>query len=175
VKTIVRKSPIRSARRTAAWKRLEDADREEDDGERVSRRPILPHKQVSNERLRNEAAAEAVEREQRGQAHHDPSGAVKRGQRLRFELLTPLDRGRKPGGREQSRCCGERVGEQPPRRRADECDQRAERAGEGRDRVVRAEEAGGLAAGMGQHRLLERGERPRFDDIGRDGARQGRD
>src|SRR6266849_2990867 len=29
-----------------------------------------------------------------------------------------------------------------------------------------------LAAGMGEHRLLERGERPRLDDVGRDRAGQ---
>ena len=40
------------------------------------------------------------------------------------------------------RCGGERVDEQPLRRGADEREQRPERAGERRDRVVGAEEPG---------------------------------
>src|SRR5918995_1127030 len=74
-------------------------------------------------------------------------------------------------GDEQSDAGGERVGEQPLGRAADERDQGAERAGQGRDRVVGAEELRPLLDGGGvrEHRLLERGEGPGLDDLGRDG------
>jgi hypothetical protein len=66
VKTIVRSKPILPARRTAAWKgeRLQDADREEHDRERLRRGVVLACEQIRDEGLRDEAAAEAVEREQ---------------------------------------------------------------------------------------------------------------
>src|ERR687887_254740 len=51
----------------------------------------------------------------------------------------------------------------------------AERAGKRGDGVVGAEQARDVAAGVGEHRLLERGERSRLDHVGRDGAGQGGD
>jgi hypothetical protein len=67
---------------------------------------------------------------------------------------------------------GERVDEQPLGRAADERDKRPERAGERRDRVVGAEQLRSVLDGgcVREHRLLERRERSRFDDLGRDGA-----
>jgi hypothetical protein len=46
--------------------RLQKTDREEDDGERLRRGPVFAREQIGDERLRHKAAAEAVEREQRG-------------------------------------------------------------------------------------------------------------
>ena len=94
------------------------------------------------------------------------------GNGLRVELVAPLDRRGEVSRGEQTGARCERVDEQPLRRGADEREQRPQRAGERRDRVVGAEET---ASGRGrrcvrQHRLLERGERTGLDDVGRDGA-----
>ena len=55
--------------------------------------------------------------------------------------------------------------------------ERTERAREGRDRVVRAEEPGRVVplGRVRKHRLLERGERPRFHDLRRKRSGQGGD
>jgi hypothetical protein len=86
--------------------------------------------------------------------------------------MSELDRRGELRGRDQSCGGGERVGEQPLGRSTDERDQGAERAGQGGDRVVGTEEARWvvLSGRVREHRLLERGERPRLDDLGRDGA-----
>ena len=59
--------------KSAHRERLEDADREEDDRECVGRGVVLAYEQVGDERLRDKAAAEAVEREQCRQPQHDSS------------------------------------------------------------------------------------------------------
>ena len=72
--------------------RLQEADREEDDRQRVRGGVVLAHEQVGDKRLRDEAAAEAVESEQRREAHDDLAGSVQRRQQLLLELVAELDR-----------------------------------------------------------------------------------
>jgi len=108
---------MRAASRTAAWK--ESACRspigEEEERERLRGCVVLAHEQVGDEGLRDEAAAEAVERKESRQSQHDPARAVERRSWLRLELLAPLDRGRECSRSEQTRRRCERVDEQPLR------------------------------------------------------------
>src|SRR5207249_10996407 len=73
--------------------RLQDPDREEDERERVRRGAVLARKQVGDEGLRYEAAAEAVESEQSRQAQDDPAGALQLRPPLRCELAALLNGG----------------------------------------------------------------------------------
>ena len=59
--------------------RLEEADREEEDGERLRRGVVLAGEEVGDEGLGDEAAAEAVEREQAAQPGDDAARAVSGG------------------------------------------------------------------------------------------------
>jgi hypothetical protein len=126
--------------------------------------------EVGDEGLGDEAAAEAVEREQSAQPSDDASRAVERGAWLGCELVASLDRrgqvvdGDEPGSR------GDRVKQQPLWGGADKGDQGACRACESGDRVVGAEEACRVPSlgGVWEHRLLERRERSRFDDVRRE-------
>ena len=97
---------------------------------------------------------------------------MQRRARFLVELTAELDRWRETHGRGDPGRGGDRVGEEPAGRAAGERDQRPERAGERGDGVVEAEQAGGVAAGVRQHRLLERGEWSGLDDVGRDSAGQ---
>ena len=83
--------------------RLHDPDREEDDGERLRRGVELAREQVGDERLRHEAAPEAVEREQARETHDDAAGAVEPWQGLLLELVSTLDCGREARGGEEAR------------------------------------------------------------------------
>src|SRR6266508_6601729 len=56
--------------------RLQDPDREEEDRERLRRGVVLAREEIGDERLGDEAAAEAVEREQRREPRDDAAGAV---------------------------------------------------------------------------------------------------
>ncbi len=162
--------------RTAAWN--ENAWRipiaAEEDGERLGRGVVLPREEVRDERLRDESSAQAVEREQAAEPGDDPARAVERRARLGRQVVSDLDAVREPANRDEPRAGGERVAEEPLRRRPDEREQGAARAGERGDRVVRAEERRRVAAlgGVGQHRLLERRERAGLDDVRGNGAGQ---
>src|SRR5205823_3888314 len=103
---------------------------------------------------------EAVEREQAREAQDGPAGALQLRPSLRGELSSLFDGGRESEGCGEAGGGSERVGEQPVRGGAGEGDQGAERAREGGDRVVVAEQAGRVRPGVGEHCLLERGERP---------------
>ena len=103
VKTIVRSRPIRPASRTATWN--ESAWRmpiaKKTIASVVRRGAVLADEQVRDERLRDEAAAEAVEREERGEPQDDRRASGASGGSARLELVAALDRGREPRRRQQ--------------------------------------------------------------------------
>ncbi len=153
-------------------RRLENPDREEDDPERLGRSAVPAGEQVRDERLRDEAAAEAVQGEERRQSPDVAPRAIQRRPSCSAGFGVMVDAGREVGAREQAGARGQRIGEEPAGRRARDRNQGAGGPGEGRDRVVRPEEAGRVGAGVRKHRLLEGRERAGLDDLGRERAGQ---
>lgn len=143
--------------------RLEDGDGGEQRTQHARRRAESHVEPVGDQRVRDHAAAERVEREQTGQA----------GQRTEVAQDSPAGLGRLGAGRQEQ---GERAGCQPERRTPEEgrvrvapgdpgC-QASGRPASGRpgqrsgERVTRERPIAGPTGGhLGEHSLFERGER----------------
>jgi len=172
---------MRPASRTAAWNesawRIPTAKNSSPSW--LRRCAPLAREPVGDERLDDEAAAERVECEERREPHDDRARTLEPALVRDGELEAGVHGRREAGRHDERECGGDRVGEQPALRAGveqrrparDEC---AERPGEGCDRARGSEEARrrAIARGVGEHRLLERGERARVEDVGRQRARQ---
>ena len=132
---------------------------------------------VGEERLGHEAAAERVEREQTTETGDDSARPLEGPTRLGGFCRPRLDR-RAETSSDDDRCggrdgvCEEHALRLDVDQAGGEGGERAERAGEGGDRVVGAEQARRVAITdrIGEHGLLERGERPGLHDLSGDRA-----
>ena len=164
---------------------LDQADAEEQQAQLLARRVELPPQEHDDQRLDDEPAGERVDGEEERQPGHDGPRPAERRLGRRAEPVLGLDvdaqRAGDEGAEERD---GDEDEEQPgiARRSGQQAaeelrpagQQGADRAGERGGRVVDAE-ARGEAVVLelaGQHRLLEAGERPALDDLGRQRARE---